>query len=192
MRDSGLACLLSIALGTEERRQQAQGQAWAAPGAPRAQRPLFPGPGLPCHCLHGLWEPRSVHRLLAARAPSPPPPRPHSSSSSLGLTDQEAIQELESSLKEIRKTASWIALYYAGLFLWLMGRHDKAKEYTDRMLQLSSGAREVLTTGSTRTTARESSVATHQSRVAIILTEGHGRRGRGAASPALPKPWVSK
>uniref|UniRef100_G1P572 Tetratricopeptide repeat domain 21A n=1 Tax=Myotis lucifugus TaxID=59463 RepID=G1P572_MYOLU len=56
--------------------------------------------------------------------------------------DQEAIQELESSLKEIRKTASWIALYYAGLFLWLMGRHDKAKEYVDRMLQLSNGARE--------------------------------------------------
>nr|KAF6311388.1 tetratricopeptide repeat domain 21A [Myotis myotis] len=56
--------------------------------------------------------------------------------------DQEAIQELESSLKEIRKTASWIALYYAGLFLWLMGRHDKAKEYIDRMLQLSNGARE--------------------------------------------------
>ncbi|XP_070247681.1 tetratricopeptide repeat protein 21A isoform X5 [Myotis yumanensis] len=56
--------------------------------------------------------------------------------------DQEAIQELESSLKEIRKTASWIALYYAGLFLWLMDRHDKAKEYVDRMLQLSNGARE--------------------------------------------------
>ncbi|XP_008155388.2 tetratricopeptide repeat protein 21A [Eptesicus fuscus] len=56
--------------------------------------------------------------------------------------DQEAIQELESSLKEIRKTASWIALYYAGLFLWLMGRHDKAKEYVDRMLQLSNSARE--------------------------------------------------
>nr|KAF6335956.1 tetratricopeptide repeat domain 21A [Pipistrellus kuhlii] len=56
--------------------------------------------------------------------------------------DQEAIQELESSLKEMRKTASWIALYYAGLFLWLMGRHDKAKEYIDRMLQLSNSARE--------------------------------------------------
>ncbi|XP_016051686.1 PREDICTED: tetratricopeptide repeat protein 21A [Miniopterus natalensis] len=56
--------------------------------------------------------------------------------------DQEAIQELESSLKEIRKTASGTALYYAGLFLWLMGRHDKAKEYIDRVLRLSSSSRE--------------------------------------------------
>ncbi|XP_054549191.1 tetratricopeptide repeat protein 21A isoform X2 [Talpa occidentalis] len=56
--------------------------------------------------------------------------------------DQEAIQELESSLKEIRKTASGSALYYAGLFLWLMGRHDKAKEYIDRMLKVSSNFRE--------------------------------------------------
>ncbi|XP_037004098.2 tetratricopeptide repeat protein 21A isoform X1 [Artibeus jamaicensis] len=56
--------------------------------------------------------------------------------------DLEAVQELESSLKEIRKTASGTALYYAGLFLWLMGRHDRAKEYIDRMLKLSSSSRE--------------------------------------------------
>ncbi|XP_057410083.1 tetratricopeptide repeat protein 21A isoform X3 [Balaenoptera acutorostrata] len=56
--------------------------------------------------------------------------------------DREAIQELESSLKEIRKTASGTALYYAGLFLWLMGRHDKAKEYIDRTLKVSSSSRE--------------------------------------------------
>uniref|UniRef100_A0A452F395 Tetratricopeptide repeat domain 21A n=1 Tax=Capra hircus TaxID=9925 RepID=A0A452F395_CAPHI len=56
--------------------------------------------------------------------------------------DREAIQELESSLKEVRKTASGTALYYAGLFLWLMGRHDKAKEYIDRTLKVSSSSRE--------------------------------------------------
>ncbi|KAF3827030.1 hypothetical protein GH733_002516 [Mirounga leonina] len=56
--------------------------------------------------------------------------------------DREAIQELESSLKEIRKTASATALYYGGLFLWLMGRHDKAKEYIDRTLKISSSSRE--------------------------------------------------
>uniref|UniRef100_G3TJX9 Tetratricopeptide repeat domain 21A n=1 Tax=Loxodonta africana TaxID=9785 RepID=G3TJX9_LOXAF len=56
--------------------------------------------------------------------------------------DREALQELENSLKEVRKTAGGAALYYAGLFLWLMGRHDKAKEYIDRMLKVSSGSRE--------------------------------------------------
>ncbi|KAM9601421.1 tetratricopeptide repeat protein 21A isoform 2-T2 [Trichechus inunguis] len=56
--------------------------------------------------------------------------------------DREAVQELESSLREVRKTASGAALYYAGLFLWLLGRHDKAKEYIDRMLKVSSGSRE--------------------------------------------------
>ncbi|XP_074168694.1 tetratricopeptide repeat protein 21A isoform X4 [Rhinolophus sinicus] len=56
--------------------------------------------------------------------------------------DQEAIQELQSSLKEIRKKASGTALYYAGLFLWLMGHHDKAREYIDRMLKLSNSSSE--------------------------------------------------
>uniref|UniRef100_F7CGW7 Tetratricopeptide repeat domain 21A n=1 Tax=Equus caballus TaxID=9796 RepID=F7CGW7_HORSE len=58
--------------------------------------------------------------------------------------DREAIQELESSLKEIRKTASGTALYYGGLFLWLLGHHDKAKEYIDRMLKVSSSSREAM------------------------------------------------
>nr|XP_012311059.1 tetratricopeptide repeat protein 21A isoform X4 [Aotus nancymaae] len=56
--------------------------------------------------------------------------------------DREAIQELECSLKEMSKTASGTALYYAGLFLWLMGRHDKAKEYINHMLKVSRGFRE--------------------------------------------------
>ncbi|XP_063518086.1 tetratricopeptide repeat protein 21A isoform X9 [Pongo pygmaeus] len=58
------------------------------------------------------------------------------------IIDREAIQELEYSLKEIRKTVSGTALYYAGLFLWLIGRHDKAKEYIDRMLKISRSFRE--------------------------------------------------
>ncbi|XP_054965662.1 tetratricopeptide repeat protein 21A isoform X15 [Pan paniscus] len=60
------------------------------------------------------------------------------------IIDREAIQELEYSLKEIRKTVSGTALYYAGLFLWLIGRHDKAKEYIDRMLKISRGFREAM------------------------------------------------
>nr|XP_020141010.1 tetratricopeptide repeat protein 21A isoform X2 [Microcebus murinus] len=60
--------------------------------------------------------------------------------------DREAIQELECSLKELRRTASDTALYYASLFLWLVGRHDKAREYVDRILKVSCGSREVPTT----------------------------------------------
>nr|XP_048279598.1 tetratricopeptide repeat protein 21A [Myodes glareolus] len=56
--------------------------------------------------------------------------------------DGEAVQELESNLKEIRKTASDTALYYASLFLWLIGHHDKAREYVDHMLKVYSGSKE--------------------------------------------------
>lgn len=184
VRESGLVCLLSILLGTEEKRQQAQVQAWAAPGAtgpvflvsrPRAGVSLAPRVAGAPEC------PEATTRIPQCPLRDQAHPlfllSPHSSSSSLGFTDQEAIQELESSLKEIRKTASWIALYYAGLFLWLMGRHDKAKEYIDRMLQLSNSAREVPTTGITRATARESSVPTQPSGVAMTPPDGHGMGG---------------
>ncbi|XP_027691709.1 tetratricopeptide repeat protein 21A isoform X1 [Vombatus ursinus] len=56
--------------------------------------------------------------------------------------DREAISELENCLKEARKSAGVNALYYAGMFLWLMGKNEKAKEYVDRMLKVSSGSRE--------------------------------------------------
>ncbi|XP_074140493.1 tetratricopeptide repeat protein 21A isoform X6 [Sminthopsis crassicaudata] len=56
--------------------------------------------------------------------------------------DREAISELENCLKETRKSAGVNALYYAGIFLWLMGKNEKAKEYVDRMLKVSSGSRE--------------------------------------------------
>jgi hypothetical protein len=71
---------------------------------------------------------------------------PHSSLLLLLLlldVDIEAVQELESSLKEIRRSASSTALYYASLFLWFMGHHDKAREYVDHMLKVSSGSKEV-------------------------------------------------
>ena len=35
------------------------------------------------------------------------------------------------------------ALYYAGLFLWLTGRHDKAREYAAKMMKMAPGSKEV-------------------------------------------------
>ncbi|KAJ6659332.1 hypothetical protein lerEdw1_019203 [Lerista edwardsae] len=58
------------------------------------------------------------------------------------LLDSAAVLDLENKLKEARKTAGSNALYYAGMFLWLMNRNDKAKEYVDKMLKVSTGARE--------------------------------------------------
>ena len=37
------------------------------------------------------------------------------------------------------------ALYYASMFLWLCGRHDKAREYVDRMLKMSPSSKDGLT-----------------------------------------------
>ncbi|XP_077996608.1 tetratricopeptide repeat protein 21B-like [Glandiceps talaboti] len=54
--------------------------------------------------------------------------------------DKEAIQELDAKLKEERKHAREKALYFAALFLWHTGRHDKAREYVDRMLKMSPQA----------------------------------------------------
>ncbi|KAJ7322130.1 hypothetical protein JRQ81_018417 [Phrynocephalus forsythii] len=58
--------------------------------------------------------------------------------------DASAVLDLETKLKETRKTAGSNALYYAGMFLWLMNKHDKAKEYVDKMLKASNSAREGL------------------------------------------------
>lgn len=121
-----------------------------------------------------------------------PPPRPHfSSPSSLRRrTDLEAVQELESSLKEIRKTASGTALYYAGLFLWLMGRHDRAKEYIDRMLKLSSSSREVLPTGIVGPQP-EKAASQHALVGWLVLPRRAMGVGEGP-SWALARPWVSR
>lgn len=59
------------------------------------------------------------------------------------LSDSSAVLDLENTLKETRKTSGSNALYYAALFLWLMNKNDKAKEYVDKMLKVSNGAREV-------------------------------------------------
>ncbi|XP_054978983.1 tetratricopeptide repeat protein 21B [Sorex araneus] len=56
--------------------------------------------------------------------------------------DREAILESDAKVKEQRKGAGPKVLYYAGLFLWHIGRHDKAKEYIDRMIKMSNGSKE--------------------------------------------------
>ncbi|XP_066543938.1 tetratricopeptide repeat protein 21B isoform X2 [Amia ocellicauda] len=58
--------------------------------------------------------------------------------------DRDAIQELDAKLKEHRKSATQKGLYFAGLFLWHLGRNEKAREYTDRMIKISNGAKEGL------------------------------------------------
>ncbi|KAG8124979.1 hypothetical protein E2320_020254 [Naja naja] len=49
------------------------------------------------------------------------------------------IMDLDAKLKEHRKTAGQEALYFAGLFLWHIGRYEKAREYIDRMIKISNG-----------------------------------------------------
>uniref|UniRef100_A0A8C6WI23 Tetratricopeptide repeat domain 21B n=1 Tax=Neogobius melanostomus TaxID=47308 RepID=A0A8C6WI23_9GOBI len=56
--------------------------------------------------------------------------------------DREVIQELDAKVKEDRKSASPKGLYYAGMFLWLLGRNDKAREYVERMVKISNGSTE--------------------------------------------------
>ncbi|XP_075683454.1 tetratricopeptide repeat protein 21A [Rhinoderma darwinii] len=60
------------------------------------------------------------------------------------VIDRDAVSELEAKLKETRRSAGPKALYYAGLLLWLLGRSDKAQEYIDRMLKMSSRSGEGL------------------------------------------------
>ncbi|XP_053283448.1 tetratricopeptide repeat protein 21B-like [Pleuronectes platessa] len=56
--------------------------------------------------------------------------------------DREVVRALNAKIKHDRKSASPKSLYYAGLFLWLYGRNDKAKEYVEKMIKLSNGSRE--------------------------------------------------
>ncbi|XP_035629240.1 tetratricopeptide repeat protein 21B [Oncorhynchus keta] len=56
--------------------------------------------------------------------------------------DRDVIQELDAKVKEDRKSATPKGLYYAGMFLWLLGRNDKAREYIERMIKVSNGSRE--------------------------------------------------
>lgn len=59
------------------------------------------------------------------------------------FTDKEVIREYDAKVKEDRKSAPPRSLYHAGTFLWLLGRNDKAREYTEKMIKLSNGSREV-------------------------------------------------
>ncbi|KAL0963799.1 hypothetical protein UPYG_G00313730 [Umbra pygmaea] len=56
--------------------------------------------------------------------------------------DRDVIQELDAKVKEDRKSATPKGLYYAGMFLWVLGRNDKAREYIERMIKISNGSRE--------------------------------------------------
>ncbi|KAK8788407.1 hypothetical protein V5799_021812 [Amblyomma americanum] len=61
-----------------------------------------------------------------------------------GVVDKEAVAQLDAQLKETRKQAGEKVLYYAGLFLFLTGKHDKAREYIDRMLKVAPPTRDGL------------------------------------------------
>ncbi|XP_051872097.1 tetratricopeptide repeat protein 21B-like [Pristis pectinata] len=60
------------------------------------------------------------------------------------VIDQDAIQELDTGLKECLKTAGERSLYYAGVSLWLMDRHEEARDYSDRLMKISNGSKETL------------------------------------------------
>lgn len=76
------------------------------------------------------------------------------------MIDKESVQQLEARLKQTRTSCGENALYFAGMFLWHTGRHDKAREYVDRMLKMSSGSKEgaVLRGWIDLTSARDSAV----------------------------------
>ena len=59
------------------------------------------------------------------------------------LVDREAVQELETKLRQDRQSCGEMALYFGSMFLWHTGRHDKAREYVDRMLKMATGNKEV-------------------------------------------------
>eukprot|EP00731_Ephydatia_muelleri_P012930 Em0007g240a len=59
--------------------------------------------------------------------------------------DREAIQQLETKIRSERTTCGEKSLYYAGMLLWLTGKHDKAREYIGRMLKMSPTSKEGLT-----------------------------------------------
>ncbi|KAM9802924.1 tetratricopeptide repeat protein 21B-like [Syngnathus typhle] len=56
--------------------------------------------------------------------------------------DKDVIRELECKIREDRKSTPPQSLYYAAMFLWLLGRNDKAREYIERMIKLSNGSKE--------------------------------------------------
>lgn len=59
--------------------------------------------------------------------------------------DREAIQQLETKIRSERTSCGEKSLYYAGMLLWLTGKHDKAREYISRMLKMAPTSKEGLT-----------------------------------------------
>lgn len=60
------------------------------------------------------------------------------------VVDKEALLTLETKLKQERKNLSATGSYYAGVFLFLSGKVDKAKEYAERVLKIHSDHPEAL------------------------------------------------
>ena len=58
----------------------------------------------------------------------------------LPCLDREAVQQLETKIRSERTGCGERALYHAGLFLWLTGRADKSREYSDRLLKVAPGS----------------------------------------------------
>uniref|UniRef100_A0A674BXT0 Tetratricopeptide repeat domain 21B n=1 Tax=Salmo trutta TaxID=8032 RepID=A0A674BXT0_SALTR len=58
------------------------------------------------------------------------------------MIDHEAVSALETHVRNIRKTEGEKALFYGALFLWLMGRVDKAKDYIDKILKISKSSKQ--------------------------------------------------
>ena len=56
--------------------------------------------------------------------------------------DREAITQLESSLRDQRKSATEASLYFAGLFLIFVRKYEKARDYIERMYKMSPTLRE--------------------------------------------------
>ncbi|XP_072534985.1 tetratricopeptide repeat protein 21B [Salminus brasiliensis] len=52
--------------------------------------------------------------------------------------DREAVSDLEACLKTSRRSAEDTALYFAALLYWILGRNEKARDYVERMLKLST------------------------------------------------------
>ena len=48
------------------------------------------------------------------------------------------MHTLEKRIKAERQTCGEKALYHAAMYLWLSERHDKAREYVERALKMSS------------------------------------------------------
>ena len=53
------------------------------------------------------------------------------------------MHSLEKRIKAERQTCGEKALYLAAMYLWLSGRHDKAREYVERAIKMSSYNAEV-------------------------------------------------